>query len=208
MCIPNYFEFAMILPSPLPVLRTARLILRRPIASDIADRHTIGRDPEIYRMLGADTRGLPALTEDQAKAWVEGIAGHPAAWVIEWQGRAIGEILLDNVVEADRRAGLIIGILDPNALGKGLGTEAIRAIAEFSFDTLGIHKLSMRVLAFNTRAIRAYEHVGFIREGLERESALIGGTWHDDVIVGLLKRDFDAVRGGSSEKKIETSYRS
>ncbi len=198
----------MILPSPLPVLRTARLVLRRPIASDIADRHTIGRDPEIYRMLGADTRSMPALTEDQAKAWVENIVSHPAAWVIEWQGRAIGEILLDNFVEADKRAGLIIGILDPHALGKGLGTEAIKAIAEFSFDTLGLHKLSMRVLAFNTRAIRAYERVGFIREGLERESALIGGTWYDDVIVGLLKRDFDALRGSSSEKKAEASYRS
>lgn len=198
----------MILPSPLPVLTTARLTLRRPIPSDIADRHLLGRDPEIYRMLGADTRGLSALTEEQAKAWVESIASHPAAWVIEWLGRAIGEILLDNVVEADKRAGLIIGILDPEALGKGLGTEAIRAIAEFAFDTLGIHKLSMRVLAFNTRAIRAYEAVGFIREGLERESALIGGIWHDDVIVGLLKRDFDALRGSTGTQGTEASCRS
>lgn len=184
----------MILPSPLPVLRTERLVLRRPIATDITDRHAIGRDPEIYRMLGADIRGLSPLTEDQARAWVESIVAHPAAWVIEFQGRAIGEILLDNFVEADRRAGLIVGILDPQALGKGLGTEAIRAVAEFAFDTLALHKLSMRVLSFNTRALRAYERVGFIREGLERESALIGGVWHDDVIVGLLARDFDALR--------------
>lgn len=198
----------MILPNPLPVLRTSRLVLRPPIPSDIADRHAVGRDPEIYRMLGADTRALQPLTEDQAKAWVANIASHPAAWVIEYEGRAIGEILLDNFVEADQRAGLIVGILDPNALGKGLGTEAIKAIAEFSFDSLGIHKLSMRVLAFNTRAIRAYERVGFIREGLERESALIGGTWYDDVIVGLLKRDFDALRGGASELQAATSYRS
>ncbi|PPD16854.1 MAG: GNAT family N-acetyltransferase [Methylobacterium sp.] len=185
----------MILPSPLPSLRTARLILRRPIPSDIADRLALGRDPEIYRNLGADPRKLAALTDEQAKAWVENIASHPAAWVIEHQGRAIGEILIDNFVEADRRAGLIIGILDPDALGKGLGTEAIRAVAEFCFDVLDLHKLSMRVLAFNTRAIRAYERVGFVREGLERESAFIAGNWHDDVIVGLLKRDFDALRG-------------
>jgi RimJ/RimL family protein N-acetyltransferase len=198
----------MILPSPLPILRTPHLVLRQPIASDIADRHALGRDPDIYRMLGADVRSLPPLTEEQAKAWVENIASHPAAWVIEHQGRAIGEILLDNFVEADQRAGLIVGILDKSALGKGLGTEAIRAIAEFSFDTLKLHKLSMRVLAFNTRAIRAYERVGFVREGLERESALIGGTWHDDVIVGLLKRDFDTLRGGTSEGATPASYRS
>lgn len=198
----------MILPSPLPVLRSQRLILRQPIATDIADRHALGRDPEIYRMLGADTRSLPPLTEEQAKAWVENIAAHPAAWVIEYQGRAIGEILLDNFVEADQRASLIVGILDRNALGSGLGTEAILAIAEFVFDTLKLHKLSTRVLAFNTRAIRAYERVGFVREGLERESALIGGTWHDDVIVGLLKKDFDALRGGTGSGKPAASYRS
>jgi RimJ/RimL family protein N-acetyltransferase len=191
----------MILPSPLPVLRTQHLTLRQPIATDIADRHALGRDPEIYRLLGADIRALQPLTEEQAKAWVENIASHPAAWVIEHQGRAIGEILLDNFVEADQRAGLIVGILDPGALGRGLGTEAIRAIAEFAFDTLGLHKLSTRVLAFNTRAIRAYERVGFVREGLERESALIGDQWHDDVIVGLLKRDFDALRGRTGGKQ-------
>lgn len=198
----------MILPSPLPVLRTAHLALRQPIASDIADRHALGRDPDIYRMLGADVRNLPPLTEEQAKAWVENIASHPAAWVIEHQGRAIGEILLDNFVEADQRASLIVGILDKASLGKGLGTESIRAIAEFAFDVLKLHKLSTRVLAFNTRAIRAYERVGFVREGLERESALIGGTWHDDVIVGLLARDFNALRGGAGESSAPASYRS
>jgi RimJ/RimL family protein N-acetyltransferase len=184
----------MILPSPLPSLRTPRLVLRRPIPTDIADRLSLGRDPEIYRNLGADTRHLNPLTDEQAKGWVDNIASHPAAWVIEHQGRAIGEILIDNFVEADQRAGLIIGILDKSALGKGLGTEAIRAVAEFCFDVLGLHKLSMRVLSFNTRAIRAYERVGFVREGLERESAFIGGTWYDDMIVGLLKRDFDTLR--------------
>ena len=159
-------------------------------------------------MLGADTEKLQPLSEEQAKSWVENIASHPATWVVEWQGRAIGEILLDNFVEADKRAALIIGILAPEAIGKGLGTEAITAVAEFAFGILNLHKLSMRVLAFNTRAIRAYERVGFIREGLERESALIGETWHDDVIVGLLKRDFDALKGNSGTKKTGSSRRS
>lgn len=195
----------MILPSPLPPLRTARLVLRRPIPTDIADRLALGRDPEIYRNLGADTRNLKSITDEQAKAWVDNIASHPAAWVIEHQGRAIGEILIDNFVEADQRAGLIVGILDKEALGKGLGTEAIKAVAEFCFDVLGLHKLSMRVLSFNTRAIRAYERVGFVREGLERESAFIGGVWYDDVIVGLLKRDFDALRGHQPGKSDATA---
>lgn len=199
----------MILPSPLPVLTTARLVLRKPIATDVADRFTMGRDREIYRMLGADPEKLTPFSEEQANAWVEHIAAHPAAWVIEHKSRAIGEILLDNFVAADQRASLIIGILTPDLLAQGLGSEAIEAVAAFAFDTLDLHKLSTRVLAFNTRAIRAYERVGFVREGLERESALIGGTWHDDVIVGLLARDFYALKGSKpAGNKPMPGYRS
>ena len=198
----------MILPSPLPTLSTAHLILRRPIVSDIEDRLSYGRDPEIYRMLGADVSRLAPLTREQAKSWVQNIHSHPAAWVIEFEGRAIGEVLIDNFVEADKRAGIIIGILDPAALGKGLGGEALNAVAAFAFDELNLHKLSTRVLAFNTRALRSYERLGFVREGLERESACIGGEWHDDVIVGLLRRDFDAQRKSVPEPQLELSYKS
>jgi len=198
----------MILPSPLPVLATARLILRNPVATDSADRFALGRDPEIYRMLGADPAKLGPLTEEQARAWVQNIESHPAAFVIEHQGRAIGETLLDNFVEADRRASLIIGVLDPSALGQGLGTEAIGAMAEFAFMSLGLHKLSLRVLAFNTRAIRAYERVGFVREGLERESALIGGVWHDDVILGLIDHEFARLRPRAEVPRAAATYRS
>jgi RimJ/RimL family protein N-acetyltransferase len=198
----------MILPSPLPSLTTARLVLRRPIASDVGDRLAYGRDPEIYRMLGADVGRLAPLNREQAKSWVQNIHSHPAAWVIEFEGRAIGEVLIDNFVEADKRAGIIIGILDPAALGKGLGGEALGAVAAFAFDELNLHKLSMRVLAFNIRALRAYERLGFVREGQERESAFIGGEWHDDVIVGLLRRDFDARRKSIPEPKLDLSYTS
>lgn len=198
----------MILPSPLPSLTTARLVLRRPIASDVGDRLAYGRDPEIYRMLGADVSRLAPLNREQAKSWVQNIHSHPAAWVIEFEGRAIGEVLIDNFVEADKRAGIIIGILDPAALGKGLGGEALGAVAAFAFDELNLHKLSMRVLAFNIRALRAYERLGFVREGQERESAFIGGEWHDDVIVGLLRRDFDALRNSIPEPQLDLSYTS
>lgn len=181
---------AMRLPNPLPELSTARLLLRRPRPSDIDDRTALGRDPGIYRMLGADVSGLPSFTRENAVMWHDSIATHPAAWVIEGEGRAIGEILITNPVDTDLRASLAIGILDPAMLGKGLGTEAISAVAGFCFGDLGLHRLSIRVLAYNERAIRSYEKVGFVREGVERESARIGDCFEDDVLMGLLARDF------------------
>lgn len=185
----------MRLPNPLPELKTERLLMRRPVEADVADRLALGRDPEIYRMFGADVRHLAPFTRENAIAWHDSIAEHPAAWVIAAEGRAIGEIMINNPVDADRRAGLAIGILDPARLGQGLGTEAVSAVVQFCFETLGLHRLSIRVLAFNERAIRSYEKVGFVQEGRERESARIGDGYADDVLMGLLARDFRPMGG-------------
>jgi RimJ/RimL family protein N-acetyltransferase len=182
----NEGPVSMRLPNPLPTLATERLVLRRPEPRDVADRLAYGRDPEIYRMFGADISALPPFTAQNAEAWVDGVARHPAAWIISLEGRAIGEVLLDNAVDADMRVGLSIGILDPSALGKGYGPEAMRAVCAFAFEQLGLHRISIRVLAANTRAIRSYEKIGFQREGLERQSARVGQRYEDDVLMGLL----------------------
>jgi RimJ/RimL family protein N-acetyltransferase len=183
----------MRLPDPLPELTTKRLLLRRPKRSDVEDRFALGRNSDIYRMFGADLSKLTDFTFENAVAWVDSIANHPAAWVIEYKGKAVGEIIINNPVDSDRRAGLAIGILDPAHLGVGLGSEAISAVVTFSFRELGLHRLSIRVLSFNDRALRSYEKLGFIREGIEREAAKVGDAFVDDVIMGLLERDFKPV---------------
>ncbi|MGL4636544.1 MAG: GNAT family N-acetyltransferase [Beijerinckiaceae bacterium] len=183
----------MRLPDPLPELRTSRLLLRRQKHSDVEDRLALGRDEEVYRMFGADISKLTPFTFENAISWVDSIAYHPAAWVIDLNGKAIGEIMINNPVDADQRAGLAIGILDPRELGKGLGSEAVSAVATFCFTELNLHRLTIRVLAFNERAIKAYEKIGFVREGVEREAARVGDKWIDDVIMGLLQRDFQPV---------------
>ena len=96
-------------------------------------------------------------------------------------------------VEAhDRRAALAIGIEDPTWLGRGLGTEALRLALGFGF-ARGLHRVSVRVLASNTRAIACYRKCGFVDEGRERESALVEGQWQDDLIMGLLDHEFAAL---------------
>jgi RimJ/RimL family protein N-acetyltransferase len=178
------------IPNPLPTLRTDRLILRKPISRDVEDRLAMGRDPEIYRMLGSDPSKVGPITREQAQAWCDHIRNHGAAWVIEYDGKAIGEILIHSPIDQDSRASLAIGILDRNGVGKGLGVEAIKAVCAFAFDTIGLHRIAIRVLAFNTRAVAAYEKVGFRQEGRERQSARIGEEWHDDILMGLIASEF------------------
>jgi len=57
---------------------------------------------------------------------------------------------------------------------------------------MSLHRVSLRVLAYNVRAIRCYSACGFVEEGREREAAFVGGEWHDDVMMGLLAHEFAA----------------
>jgi RimJ/RimL family protein N-acetyltransferase len=59
-----------------------------------------------------------------------------------------------------------------------------------AFEQLGLHRLSIRVLASNTRAVRCYEKCGFKVEGRERESARVSESWEDDLIMGLLRQEW------------------
>ncbi|HET7769765.1 MAG TPA: phosphotransferase, partial [Chloroflexota bacterium] len=60
------------------------------------------------------------------------------------------------------------------------------------------HRVGLRVLDSNPRAIRAYEKCGFVREGHERETVFMDGAWRGDVIMGCLDRDFWALLGADS----------
>jgi RimJ/RimL family protein N-acetyltransferase len=109
---------------------------------------------------------------------------------MQWVGRLIGEIRLDRVDLKDRRASLAIGIEDASQLGKGLGTEAIVLALGYAFDVLKLHRISVRVVNYNTRAIRAYQKCGFTIEGREREAAFVDGAWHDDLMMAILDREY------------------
>jgi RimJ/RimL family protein N-acetyltransferase len=171
-----------------PILQGPRVRLRAPAEADIEVRLAHGRDPEIHRLYGGSRAELRPLTREDAMAGHRRLLEHGCAWAIE-HGQFIGEVRLDHINWRDRWAVLAIGIADPASLGRGLGTEAIRLVADHAFGAMGLHRLSLRVLAFNERAIRAYQKCGFRVEGRERESALVDGVWHDDLIMGLLAGD-------------------
>ena len=106
------------------------------------------------------------------------------------EGRYIGGAGLYDIAWPDRRAHLAIGIFDRRFWSHGYGTEAIRLLLRYGFDELQLHRIDLRVLEYNARAIRAYEKCGFVREGVERDSAFVDGAWHSDVIMGILDHDY------------------
>ncbi|CZT34329.1 GNAT family N-acetyltransferase [Rhizobium sp. 9140] len=165
--------------------------LRPAIRRDAKARLALGNDPDIMRMFGVSHIDVRSFLKNDADLWLHDIARHQHAWVIEIEHRFVGEIRLDNFNLADRHASMAIGIFDRDMLGKGLGSKAIRLVLMHAFTDLHLHRIGIRVLEFNTRAVRAYEKCGFVIEGRERETAFVDGRWHDDIIMGLLAREFN-----------------
>ena len=156
--------------------------------SDIALRASFGRSREIARGFGEDLCSDEPMSEQDATDELARRFGRGPHWVIADQHNVfIGMVRLAPVDTASRSARLGIGILDPSRIGQSLGTEAIRLALGCGFGRLGLHRVSLSVLADNSRAIAAYTKCGFVVEGRLHNTLFRDGVWHDDLSMAILE---------------------
>lgn len=99
----------------------------------------------------------------------------------------IGYLRLANLDWTVPRGELFL-FLDRNCLQKGIMTEVLLQIINFSFDQLKFEKLSMRIESDNYPAQRLARKCGFQREGdLRSEFRKISGETVDLMVFGLTK---------------------
>lgn len=72
-------------------------------------------------------------------------------------------------------------------------TEAIRLIVGHGFEQLGLHRIQLEAYAYNHRALRVYEKVGFVVEGIRREVEFRDGEWVDEMLMALLDHQWAAL---------------
>jgi len=185
------------LPVAPPVLRGRRVVLRPPESRDAAVARRLGRDPAIFRCFGEPTSApWRELTVDEADAFMASLqpTSSEVRWVIEADGAFIGSARLHSFDPAGPAAGFAVGILSAAHLGRGLGTEVARLVLDYAFTTIGLRHVTVRVLAFNERAIASYSACGFALQRREPRSVEIDGEWHDDLIMRVDAPGFRASR--------------
>lgn len=82
------------------------------------------------------------------------------------------------------RGSLGMGIVD-GYRGRGLGRRLIEAALEAARHE-GFIRIELSVHADNAPAIRLYEKVGFVREGVHRRAGLIDGRFIDTITMALM----------------------
>jgi aminoglycoside 6'-N-acetyltransferase len=112
-------------------------------------------------------------------------------FAIEHEDRAVGFIQYTEENEPHYRHAGIDLFLDPAVHSRGIGREAIAALARHLIDERGHHRITIDPAADNIAAIRCYTAVGFRPVGLLRasEKDATGDGWHDALLMDLLAED-------------------
>ena len=80
--------------------------------------------------------------------------------------------------------------LSPAYWGHGYATEAARAVIQFGFDVLRLHRIWSWCIADNQRSVRVLEKLGFRQEGCLRENEFFKGRWWDTRLYAILDHEW------------------
>ena len=133
-----------------------RVVLRPLMEGDLPLVRRWLADRELRRVTG---RRRPAILGTSSTP-------HDAQFLISLgeNRRPIGVCGLFGIAEGDgtAEAGILLG--EKDCWGHGYGPEALRLLLDHAYRDLGLRQISLCVHTTNSRALRAYEKVGFVSE--------------------------------------------
>jgi [ribosomal protein S5]-alanine N-acetyltransferase len=184
------------LPLPaLPTLSGERVLLRAWRDSDVDDRLREPIDPEEEDGYGSGWRREWDGRRFHTREYLTATAPPPEpgayTWAVEHAGQCIGSTGL-RVDDGQHRASYTVGLFVAGLRGQGLGREITRLVLAWAFGELGVHRVELEVLAFNSRAIRCYLACGFRQEGIRRQAELYPDGFQDLIMMSVLKSEYAA----------------
>lgn len=135
------------------------------------------------------------LTEKQVEKYIENADILVFKVVESDTGVAIGHISLGRIDRKNKsaRVGKVL-VGDMKGRGKGIGQQMLKEILKIAFDELHLHRVSLGVFDFNSRAIACYEKAGFIKEGLHRDSSKIDDEYWSLWEMSILEDEFRNIK--------------
>ncbi|MBC2770591.1 GNAT family N-acetyltransferase [Pusillimonas minor] len=169
-------------------LQTPRLSLRMMSAADASEAY-LGwmRDPVVNQYLESRF-SVPASTQDLVR-FIEYVNASSDSLLLgiflREDGSHIGNIKIGPVVTRHARAELGYLIGDRNAWGKGYGSEAIREVARYGIEELGMAKITAGIYETNIGSAKALLKAGFKLEATISSHVICNGRRLASQLYGL-----------------------
>jgi RimJ/RimL family protein N-acetyltransferase len=113
-----------------------------------------------------------------------------AEFAVVHEGIVVGRVRLD-VDQENQVAELGYGIARER-WGRGLASEAARAMVDYGFEAFGLAKVWARVDPRNLSSVRVLEKIGMVCEGVLRSHVMRRGERTDRAYFGLLRAEWEA----------------
>ena len=160
------------------------LLFRKPCIDDVEDLLAVKNDEEAAMLLGGVHH---QYTKEDITKWIDfhNSQDDEAVFVIVDlnSNHVIGHAGIYKIDMRVRKAeyGILIGA--KSARGKGYGTKITKAITDYGFKTLGLHKIKVLVLKENLPSLFMCKKCGFIEEGTLVDENFKNGRYYDVVVM-------------------------
>lgn len=91
--------------------------------------------------------------------------------------KKLGCVYIRDVDKKNKKGEYGIFIGEDDARGCGVGTKAAGLMLRYGFEELGLHRIYLRVLEGNDRAVKSYEKAGFKKEGFLKDDVFVDGEY-------------------------------
>ena len=131
------------------------------------------------------------LTVEDQRNWIRTrIETGQVVQFIIWDradNKKIGSVYFQDIDSNNRKCeyGILIG--EEEYLNGGRGTETARLALEYAFNNMNMHRVYLRLLSDNVRALKSYEHVGFKQEGVAHDDVWLDGKPVDVIFMAAIR---------------------
>lgn len=117
-------------------------------------------------------------------------------------GQLIGYAGITSISRINRSGEYYIFLGDKRCWNKGYGTEVTCLIVDYGFASLNLHRIMLTVSMPNAGARQAYTRAGFRQEGILRQACYRDNTYHDKVVMSILRPEWEERANAAVEDKI------
>jgi len=113
-------------------------------------------------------------------------------WFIEAENAVVGSVSIKNISHMMAYAEIGYSVAESHQR-RGIATMAVAALIDKAFNESPLRKLVAYVHDQNVPSCRVLEKLGFQREGFLREHYIINGSLENEILFGLLKREWNGI---------------
>ena len=175
-----------------PEIETKRLLLRKMSRRDAADMFEYSKNPNVTEYLLWSPHPDRNYTS-RYLAYIQSRyrSGDFFDWAVVWEesGKMIGTCGFTRF-NYDANSAEVGYVLNPDFWGIGVAPEAVRAVMQFGFSELDLHRIEAKYMVGNGRSSRVMEKLGMSFEGVSRDSMFVKGKYVSVGTYSILRDEY------------------